>query len=241
MNSHILQHPRLGRLELCPNARARRFTFRPTAEGLRVTTPIRFSEADLNRCLSEMEPRLLQLRQRFQQKQAVRRIDADFRIDTPHFKMELQEGRVAKTTARFKGGVLTITYPKDVDFENEALQAWLVKVAEEALRHQGMRVFLPRITQLAAQYGFSFEQLKIHKTHGRWGSCSTRKHINLSLYLLLLPESLQDYVMLHELCHTKEMNHGPRFWALLDAATGGKAQQLRQAMKAFDTSIFCTR
>ena len=61
----------------------------------------------------------------------------------------------------------------------------------------------------------SYNSLKIDTAKSRWGCCSSRKDIKLSYYLLLLPERLIDYVIVHELCHTREMNHGPRFKALL--------------------------
>ena len=79
--------------------------------------------------------------------------------------------------------------------------------------------------------------MKINASTGRWGSCSARGDINLSLHLMLLPLHLIDYVLLHELCHTREMNHGPRFWALLDRMTDGKARALCEELKSFRCSF----
>ena len=86
-------------------------------------------------------------------------------------------------------------------------------------------------------HGLPYEQLKINRSKGRWGSCSAKKHINLSCYLMLLPSHLIDYVLLHELAHMKEMNHSEKFWALLDKLTDGKAKALRKELMQFNINI----
>ena len=95
----------------------------------------------------------------------------------------------------------------------------------------------PLLPFLAAAHGFDYRGVKIQPSCTRWGSCSARRDINLSYYLMLVPPHLADYVMLHELCHTREMNHSPRFWALLDQFTGGKAHALREELKRYRCSL----
>lgn len=238
MADRIVQHPVLGDLHLHPNARARRFTFRPCEGGFRVTTPVRFTLKEFNECVESLLPRLVQLQQRQGEKTREHFVGPDFSIDSPYFKVRLQEASVRRVAARYHNGELTISYPPQTRFEDEALQQWLVKVIEESMRHCASTVLVARLRTLAERHGFQYAQVKIHKTRGRWGSCSSRKNINLSLYLMVLPVHLSDYVMLHELCHTLEMNHGPRFWAKMDEVTGNKAQQLRAEMRKYDTSIF---
>lgn len=85
------------------------------------------------------------------------------------------------------------------------------------LRRQA-KAYLPgRLAELAAEHGFSYNQVRIKHNASNWGSCSAKKNINLNLNLMRLPEELQDYVMLHELCHLKYMNHGKEFHALLES------------------------
>lgn len=234
----IFVHPLLGKMELHVNAQAKRFSFRVAEDGFRVTVPIQATRADLDRCVEELLPKLQQLKERAQKKDARRLIDCQFRIECEEFKMFVQEGSVKEPCARLMNGVLTITCPTGTRYDNDALQQWMVRVTEESLRYVAKRVLPVRLAALARQHGFKFTDVAIHKTHGRWGSCSSRGKINLSLYLLLLPRHLQDYVMLHELSHTREMNHSARFWAQLDAVTENRALSLRDEMKGYDTSIF---
>ena len=80
------------------------------------------------------------------------------------------------------------------------------------------KAYLPaRLKELADLNGFRFNQVRIKHNVSNWGSCSVKGNINLNLNLMRLPEELRDYVMLHELCHLKHLNHGPQFHALLES------------------------
>ena len=101
----------------------------------------------------------------------------------------------------------------------------------EALRARAKAELPPRLKELSAAHGFTYRRVFIKNNVSNWGSCSVRGNINLNLRLVTLPSELQDYVMLHELCHLREMNHGPRFHALLESVCPGHrelARQLRQ-------------
>ena len=68
------------------------------------------------------------------------------------------------------------------------------------------------LEELAREHGFSFTSMSVRFQKTRWGSCSLKGRINLNACLLFLPERLVRYILLHELCHTRQMNHGPAFW-----------------------------
>lgn len=92
----------------------------------------------------------------------------------------------------------------------------LPETAEVAELRKAAKAYLPvRLAQLAEQYGFSYNQLRIKHNVSNWGSCSAKGNINLNLNLMRLPRELSDYVMVHELCHLRHLNHGPEFHALL--------------------------
>lgn len=70
-----------------------------------------------------------------------------------------------------------------------------------------------RVSRIAARHGYAFNRLTVRNQKTRWGSCSAKNNISLNMRLILLPEILCDYVILHELVHTRVKNHGHHFWA----------------------------
>lgn len=89
-------------------------------------------------------------------------------------------------------------------------------VLAEVLREEAKILLPQKLSYFAGQYGFKFRKVTIKHNSSNWGSCSRAGNINLNLNLIRLPEPLCDYVLLHELCHLKEPNHGPHFHALLE-------------------------
>lgn len=86
----------------------------------------------------------------------------------------------------------------------------------ESLRRQAKAELPPRLASLAARYGFTYNKVTIKHNATNWGSCSTKGNINLNLNIVRLPRVLQDYVLLHELCHLRHMDHGHAFHLLLE-------------------------
>ena len=86
----------------------------------------------------------------------------------------------------------------------------------EALRRQAKKELPVRLAELAARYGFVYNRVAIKHNATNWGSCSTKSNINLNLNIVRLPAVLQDYVLLHELCHLRHHDHGHAFHLLLE-------------------------
>ncbi len=86
----------------------------------------------------------------------------------------------------------------------------------EALRSQAKDELPPRLSDLAARYGFTYNRVTIKHNATNWGSCSSKGNINLNLNIVRLPRVLQDYVLLHELCHLRHQDHGHGFHLLLE-------------------------
>lgn len=87
-----------------------------------------------------------------------------------------------------------------------------------------------RLVYLNRPYGFVYRKIFIKDQKTCWGSCSKKGNLNFSYRLLFLPPHLADYVLVHELCHLKEMNHGKRFWSYV-AQTFPQYQKLRRELR----------
>ncbi len=108
------------------------------------------------------------------------------------------------------------------------LEAWYRREARE---HLGAR-----LRMLQQPLGVEAAALSIRAQRTRWGSCSARGAINLNWRLLLLPSRLADYVLVHELCHLRHMNHSPAFWALVATQLPDHVQR-RQELRARQASL----
>lgn len=109
-----------------------------------------------------------------------------------------------------------IEVPAGFSAPNFVSQKALRDVLVEVLREEAKILLPQKLSFFSDQYGFHFHKVTIKHNSSNWGSCSRAGNINLNLNLIRLPEPLCDYVLLHELCHLKEPNHGPRFHALLE-------------------------
>ena len=81
------------------------------------------------------------------------------------------------------------------------------------LANQALEVILERVAYFAPLVGVDYGRITIRNQKSRWGSCSSKGNLNFNCLLVLMPPDVLDYVVVHELCHRKEMNHSPQFWA----------------------------
>lgn len=80
------------------------------------------------------------------------------------------------------------------------------------LANQALEVIPKRAAYFAEIVGVTYGRITIRNQKSRWGSCSSKGNLNFNCLLMLMPSDVLDYVVVHELCHRKEMNHSPKFW-----------------------------
>lgn len=130
-----------------------------------------------------------------------------------HFTPSAQASRI---TSRLKDNAIEITHPQQYPSHHPEVQKAARAAGIRALRKEAEHLLPQRLRQLAEMCGFSYNSVGIKQLKSRWGSCSAQQDIVLNLFLMQLPWHLIDYVLLHELTHTKVMQHGAPFWRELE-------------------------
>lgn len=158
-----------------------------------------------------------------------------------------------------RGGVVRLTYPRRGSLRQawmflESKVAWVEQARRRIAARTSVEPLLPpaeakerieelrraakadlpqRLERLARQTGLHYTGVTIRAARTKWGCCTARNTISLSLFLMALPEHLRDFVLLHELCHTVHHDHSPRFHALLDRLTGGREKELNRELRGY--------
>ncbi len=130
-----------------------------------------------------------------------------------HFNRSFDAERIS---SRLKNNQLEVTHPISLAASDPAVQKAARTGSIRALRREAEQLLPYRLRQLAERGGFTYGSTGIKQLKGRWGSCTSQQDITLNLYLMQLPWHLIDYVIFHELTHTKVMHHGADFWCELE-------------------------
>lgn len=133
----------------------------------------------------------------------------------------------AKVGTRLRPNEIYITHPHAVDAEHPSVQQAARSASLRALRKEAEHLLPQRLQMLSQKTGLQYRSVDVKHLKRRWGSCSSAQHITLNIFLMQLPWHLIDYVLAHELTHTKVMRHGAPFWQELEKHVP-LAKQLRR-------------
>lgn len=135
------------------------------------------------------------------------------------------------------GSNVIVYFDGDYDADNQEHLSKISTALTKALREEAERILLPRLRELADMYGFRYNSSTIKLLTGRWGSCDSKQHIILNMYLVQLPIEYIDYVIIHELAHTQHLNHSQEFWQTV-ATFCPEYKELRKKMRAMQPRIY---
>ncbi len=232
----IVCHPRLGEITLSRTLRASRITLSVRPDGsIRLSFPALVSERRALRFLEQKVEWAEQVRTKQKAQNPVVSLADSF--PTRRHRLRLLAGDYVRISVRITEEEIIVRYPHSCSADSEQVQEAARRGVVEALRREAKELLPPWVDRLATRHGFRYRNIAIKATHSKWGSCTAHNDLNFSLFLLLLPDELIEYVILHELCHTVHKNHSPRFHALLDEVTNGRDRELAREMRKRHPSI----
>lgn len=225
-------HPALGPIEIERVARARNIRISVRRGRVRVAYPWFTSR---ERALQFLDTKLDWVRTTLEKQQH----NQTLRVIRPPFCTRQHELRVVpdekatRATVRVTSDAITLRLPASADIANSEIQELINKGVTEALRREAQKLLPTMVEAASRRTGLSYRSVAIRATHNKWGSCSSRNDLSLSVYLMLLPDHLIEYIIIHELCHTIHRNHSVAFHSLVDHHLGGREKELNRELKQY--------
>lgn len=239
MNEKTIYIDGVGEILFKHSSRARHLniTVKPFV-GARVSIPIGMSYNSAVRIVNEKKLWLLHHLNKMKDFEKLQTIfDENSGYCTKHHRLILKKSDRKNISVRISKEKINVVYSSELKINSTELQSAIRYGIERALKVEAKEYLPDKVKLLAAKFNFDFNKLALKNIKSRWGSCSSKNNINLSIHLMRLPEHLIDYVILHELVHTVHHNHSKRFWSLLDKVTGG-AKILDKELSKFRISIY---
>ena len=233
----VIEIPGIGEIKVRRSANIKYLRIRMApGRGVWVSVPYGVSRKQAEKFLNDSREWILQnckdMKVNEQDTGVGHRIGAE--IKTKLHNLKIEETEEEKPFYRIEKEVIALFVPKKVVFDRvkKVVQQFLLEIyALEA------RQYLPqRVRFYAAKYGFKFGKLTFRNNISNWGSCSFENNISLNIKLMKLPDELIDYVILHELCHTKEKNHSAAFWKTVKSVCPDYAL-LRAGLRKYNTRV----
>ncbi|MGC9330369.1 MAG: M48 family metallopeptidase [Bacteroidales bacterium] len=236
--------PDIGIVRLNKHGRARKyFNIRVSEDGsVEVSIPPGQSYRDARAMIISIKDKILVSKQKIKQQiQNVTVFRPGIDFQTRGYRLNII--RKNTTTASYyfhpkNDKLLVVEVPSQLAVENKDIQDFIRKAIEHLWRYEA-KLYIPgRVHTLATQHSLHYSSVGITGARTRWGSCSSTNKLHFSLHLMMLPDELIDYIILHELAHTVHKNHSKDFYGLLETLSGGKHQEYRQKLKSYRIGVY---
>lgn len=227
----IIQDEEFGKITIRRSARASQVRLRVAPDGtLRASLPLYAPTFLIKRLIKSSRQELRDLLTQSQPKTTY----SDGMLIGKSHRLTVRPGTKLSITRR--GQQLTVTLPEGMSLQDGPVIRVIRDGVIGALRIEAKSYLPKRLSFLAQKYGFQYQKVRFSHASGRWGSCSSQGTISLNIALMKLPFELIDYVIIHELAHTRHMNHSVAFWALVSVGDPSYVQH-RRALKQEAPSI----
>ena len=157
-------------------------------------------------------------------------------IGKAHHLCFVADAAVNRPASRMRANEVTVLHPPHLPTGDPSVQKVAETASIRALRTQAEQLLPSRLQTLAEQHGFQYRSVSIKRLKSRWGSCDQHQNIVLNLFLMQLPWECIDYVILHELVHTRVLRHGPDFWQAMQAELP-TTKLLRRQMRNYQPTL----
>ena len=144
------------------------------------------------------------------------------------------------TRTSIRGNEVIVWFNPKLQADDTLVQQAAERASYRALKSESIALITPRLSELANQHGFSYRSLNFKRMKSRWGSCDQRQNIVINIFLVQLPWECIDYVLLHELTHTRALHHGPDFWEAMDTVLPN-ARGFKRTMRAYQPTLMPKR
>ena len=162
--------------------------------------------------------------------------DLKSNFETKSHRLAIIPDHIDTIKVKIYDGIIKVRYPAEMDVKDQKIQKAIRASIEKALKLEAQEWIPFRIQKFSLEHGFKYKDVRFKNARTRWGSCSHDNNLNFNIQLMMLPEYLIDYVILHELCHTVEKNHSKRYWSLVDKILGlenGGSKKLDGELKKY--------
>ena len=194
-------------LRVSPRARRVRLSVKPFV-GLEIVVPKNFPTRQIPRILQQHDQWITRQLQKHRQHVEAWRLPEEIELRFLDQRIQVNYQPTTRPGFRQTGSGLAI---------QEGTNDQVLKTLRDWLRHQARQALTPALHQIADEFGFRFKRTSIRSQKSRWGSCSSSGTISLNDQLLFMPANTVRYLMIHELCHTRHMNHSADFWRLVSS------------------------
>ena len=232
----VIRHPVAGEVTVSRTRRARRLSVSVRPPGrVRLTIPMGVSLREGMAFLDAKTAWVVETLRRVAERHPIRAVMPPYR--TYSHELVLAEGGGERPSVRIDGERIRVSLPVGMSPESEEGQAVIRSAVERTLRIEAREVLPEMTAEIARRFGFRYGRVTVRASRGRWGSCSSYDDLSFSIFLMRLPRHLIEYVIVHELCHTRYRNHSAQFHALVDRLTGGREKALRAELHGYTPDV----